>query len=276
MKRFLKLVDFEFNRFFKLYLVLIGITILLQMIGVIFLSRKYLKRANELIYGELLSKSDFIQQYGTMSFFKITQTAWFMGPIVLCAVTLMIYVFFIWYRDWLGKNTFSYRLLMLPTARSNIYLAKATTIILFILGLVTLQLLLLPVESQVLQWMVPNEFRTDLTVTEITNFFFLNLLFPKTFIEFILYYGSGMVAVFIVFTAILLERSFRLKGVFFGILYCAASLLVFFAPMLVDVFLLNSYFYPLELFFLELGTGLIVLAGAIWAGNFLIKNKVRV
>ena len=34
MNRYLKLVNFEFNRFLKLYLVLIGITILSQIIGV--------------------------------------------------------------------------------------------------------------------------------------------------------------------------------------------------------------------------------------------------
>lgn len=276
MKRYLKLVNFEFNRFLKLYLVLIGITILVQMIGVIFESRKYLSRANELIYEELMPKSDFIEQYGTMSFFNISQTAWFMGPIVLCGVILMIYVFFIWYRDWLGKNTFSYRLLVLPTARINVYLAKATTILLFILGFIALQLILMPVESQVLQWMVPNEFRTDLSVTEITSIYYLTILFPKTFIEFILYYGGGMAAVFIVFTAILFERSLRLKGVFYGILYIAVSLLIFLAPILINAFILKNYFYPIELFFMELGTGIIVLAGAIWTGNFLIKNKVRV
>ena len=86
---------------------------------------------------------------------------------MLCVVVLIIYVFFIWYRDWLGKNTFSYRLFMLPTARIHVYLAKATTILLFVLGLVALQLLLLPVESQVLQWMVPNEFRTDLSINKL-------------------------------------------------------------------------------------------------------------
>ena len=40
---------------------------------------------------------------------------------------------------------------MLPTARINVYLAKATTILLFVFGLVALQLLLLPVEGQVIQ-----------------------------------------------------------------------------------------------------------------------------
>ena len=33
MKRYLKLVNFEFNRFLKLYLVLIGITILSKSLG---------------------------------------------------------------------------------------------------------------------------------------------------------------------------------------------------------------------------------------------------
>ena len=63
----------------------------------------------------------------------------------------------------------------------NVYLAKATTILLYVLGLVALQLLLLPVESQVLQWMVPSEFRTDLSINEITNFHDLRILFPKHF-----------------------------------------------------------------------------------------------
>ena len=157
----------------------------------------------------------------------------------LWLLLLMIYVFFIWYRDWFGKNTFSYRLLMLPTARINIYLAKATTILLYVLGLVALQLLLLPVEGQVLQWMVPSEFRTDLSINEITNFQDLRIFFPNTFIEFILYYGGGMAAVFIVFTAILFERSFRIKGIIYGVLYCAASLLSFFAPILMNEFILG-------------------------------------
>ena len=71
-------------------------------------------------------------------------------------------------------------------------------------------------------------------LTEITNFHDLSIFFPNTFIEFVLYYGGGMAAVFIVFTAILFERSFRIKGIIYGVLYCAASLFFFFAPILVE------------------------------------------
>ena len=70
MSRYLKLVNFEFNRFFKLYLVLIGMTILLQIMGVIVVSRKYLNVANELIYKELMLKSEFIEQLWHNVLFK--------------------------------------------------------------------------------------------------------------------------------------------------------------------------------------------------------------
>ena len=223
-----------------------------------------------------MKKSDFIESYGTISFFNFSQTGWFLGPIAIGAVILGIYVFFIWYRDWFGKNTFSYRLLVLPTARINVYFAKATTILLLVLGLIALQLVLIPIENQVLKWMVPSEFRTDLSVNQITGIFFLAIIFPKSFIEFILYYGAGMATVFTVFTAILFERSYRLKGIFFGIVYLALSFVVFLSPLLVDEFILNQYFYPFELLILQIGTGLLVVAGAIWIGNVLINKKIRV
>lgn len=276
MNRFLKLVNFEFNRFLKLYLVLIGITIFSQIMGVIIESRKYLNKANESIYKELMPKNEFIEQFGTLSFAKIAHTPLFLGPIAICVVVLSIYVFFIWYRDWFGKNTFIYRLLMLPTERIHLYLAKATTILLFILGLVAVQLLLLPLESQVLKWMVPNEFRTDLSVYDITSINYLSILFPHSFIDFMLYYGMGMTAVCIVFTAILFERAYRIKGMIYGIMYCAFSLFIIISPLLINTFILGNYFYPIELFIIELITGLLVLAVAIWTGNFLINKKVRV
>ncbi|MEH6954216.1 hypothetical protein [Neobacillus drentensis] len=276
MSRYLKLVNFEFNRFWKLYIVLIGITILSQLIGVTVVSRDYVNQANKMIYEESMPMSKFIEQNGTLSFHNISQTLWFMGPIGICLAVLIIYVFFIWYRDWLGKNTFIYRLLMLPTARLHIYLAKATTILLLTLGLVALQLLLFPIENQLLLRIVPNELLTNLSLYEIIKEPNLMIIFPNTFSEFILYYVGGMAAVFMVFTAILFERSFRIKGVFCGILYIGASILIFLAPILVNEFILGNYFYPLELFFMELATGLIVLMGAIWIGNFLITKKVRV
>ena len=70
MNRFLKLVHFEWSRFFKIYLVLIGITALFQIIAVITESKTYLNRANDLIYKELMPKAQFIEEYGPSHFLK--------------------------------------------------------------------------------------------------------------------------------------------------------------------------------------------------------------
>ncbi|MDX8366035.1 hypothetical protein [Cytobacillus sp. IB215665] len=277
MKRYMKLIDFEFNRFIKLYVVLMGLTFFSQMVGVIFQSRRYVNRANEQIYGNFIPMDVFLQENGTMSFLNISETLFFKAPILFAIVTLILCVFFIWYRDWFGKNTFSYRLLALPTARINLYLAKATTILLLILGLVAFQLLLLLIEGQVFQWIVPHEFRTDLTFIEITTQdTLLKNLIPTTFTEFLLYYGSGMTFVFIAFAVILFERSYHLKGVFYGIIYSGLCLFILLAPLLINKLVLNDYLYLKELFFVELGIGGIILVGSILIGHFLLKKKIMV
>jgi len=274
MNRYLKLVNFEFNRFFKLYLVLIGITIVTQIIGVIYDANKYLADANEAIYKDLMPKSQFIEARGLFSLLKLVESPWFLGPIAICATVLLIYVFFIWYRDWLGKNTFSYRLLMLPTSRLNIYLAKATTIVLFVLGLIALQLLLFLIEGHILKWIVPDEFRRDVLVYEITDQFLLNILYPGSFIDFLIHYGLGITGVFVIFTAILFERSYRFKGIIYGMVYVALSFVVLILPILINGFVLKNYFFVIEIFFMEVFCALLVLAGAILIGNYLIKNKI--
>ena len=224
MKSYLKLVNFEFNRFFKLYAVLLAITVVSQITGIIVTARSYVAKVNELVGKGVMPKGEFLEQYGRFSFYDFSQTLWFGGPVFLSITALLIYVFFIWYRDWIGKNTFSYRLFMLPVARIQIYLAKLTTILLCVFGLVGLQLLLFPAESKIIGWIVPAEFRMDLLVNEMAGYRFLATFFPSSFTEFVLYYGVGIGAVAVVFTAILFERCYRVKGIVYGLLFCPARL----------------------------------------------------
>jgi hypothetical protein len=277
MKNFLKLVNFEFNRIAKLFTVLLAITFIAQIVGVILQSRNYLNMANEKIYEEMMSKAQFLETFGQMSFLQIVRSMWFMGPIALCVAGVGFYIFLIWYRDWVGKNTFIYRLLMLPTTRLNIFYAKLTTIITMTLGLVAFQLLILPIEMLVMKGMVPDEFRTDMGVKEIvTSMPELTMIIPSSVVELFLYYGLGLLAVSILFTAILMERSFKWKGIFVGLLYSAVAVVVLILPLLLQEFVLNNFFYPIELFFLEIVMGLIVLAASIWVSGFLLKKKITV
>lgn len=277
MKNYLKLLNFEFNRSAKLFAILLGITLVIQVIGVIVLSNKYLNMANEKMYEEFMSKADFLSNFGQMSFLSVAGSVWFLGPIALCVAGVGFYIFIIWYRDWFGKNTFIYRLLMLPTTRLNIFYAKITNILLLTFGFVAFQLILIPLEATVLKWMVPKEFRVDLTVQEIISGMpGLSIFMPTSIFGVIVYYGAGFMVVSILFTAILMERSYKWKGIFAGIIYSLIAVAVFISPLFLQEFILNDFFYPMELFLMEIAMGIIVLAVSIWMSGFLLKKKITV
>ncbi|WP_156290307.1 hypothetical protein [Oceanobacillus salinisoli] len=279
MKNYLKLVDFELKRFINIYFVLIGLTIISQITGVILKSRDYLERANVAIYENSLSLEQFISQNGKLSIHQLLQTGWFMIPIALSAAALIFYCFLIWYRDWFGKNTFIYRLLMLPTARLNVFLAKATAIFLMVLGLVGIQLILLPIENTIFKSIIPVDLRMDMPLNEIINgagYGYLQILIPNSFVQFLINYGIGFMMVFILFTSILFERSFRIKGIIFGIVYYFVAVTVFLFPIMAEIYWGFGYLYPSEIFVLEIILGLLITVFSIWLSNYLINQKVTV
>lgn len=273
MKSYLKLVNFEVNRFFKLYLILVGLVIVAQLVGSVIVSKSYVHDVEQYLVENLLSKSEYVQNYASSPFSQYFGSAWFILPIALCIATLIIYVFFIWYRDWFGKNTFIYRLLMLPTKRINLYFSKLTAIMMFVLGLIALQIILVPIELTIIESIVPADLRKGIVWNEaFYQLSILSYLYPPTATEFILIYSIGLIFVAVVFTAILIERSYRLKGVFFAILYGVLSFVVFIAPLYLD----QKYFYPIEIFLMIVVTATIVLGSAIWIANRLLKYKIRV
>lgn len=277
MKNYLKLVNFEFNRIAKLFAVLLGVTFVIQIVGVIVQSRYYLNMANELIYEGMLSKVKFLENYGHMSLSQIVISMWFLVPILLCVAAVGFYIFLIWYRDWVGKNTFIYRLLMLPTTRLNIFFAKITTILIMTLGLVASQLIMLPIETLVMKSIVPKEFIMDITLNQIViSMPELRFIFPNSPIELVIFYGAGVLAVSIVFTAILMERSFKWRGIFAGLIYSAVAVGLTILPLLLNVIVFNGFFYTIELFVLEIIMGLLVLAGSILTCRFLLMKKITV
>ncbi|AVQ97881.1 hypothetical protein OBCHQ24_02035 [Oceanobacillus iheyensis] len=277
MMRYFKLVNFELGRFFKLYGVIIGITILSQLVGLWVVSNSYMERANYAMFEENLSPAQFVSDNGEMSLLVLTRTLWFLGPIALGAIALLFNIFFVWYRDWFGKNTFIYRLLMLPTARINVYLAKATSIFLMVLGLVAIQIVLLPVESVLLKWLVTRDFRLDLSPAEVVSGFReLMIILPAGIIDFILVYGAGIMVIFILFTAILFERSYRIKGIVFGAIYAALATGIFLSPLILEGIIGTNYLYPMELLVLEIILGLIVSAASIWVANYLLTKRITV
>ncbi|MCO0597085.1 hypothetical protein NGI46_06350 [Peribacillus butanolivorans] len=277
MMRYLKLVNFEINRFSKIYISLLLITLVSQFVGVIIGTKSSLNRAHDIMLEEKISEAAYVTNYGGIDFTHIANTLWFLGPIALSAVALVFYIFLIWYRDWFGKNTFIYRLLMLPTSRLSIYLSKATAIFLMVLGLIAFQIIILPMENALFNSYVPESLlNMEMSTSSIVKFNgVLNLIIPTTFTQFLLSYGAGLMVMSILFTAIMFERSFRIKGIILGLVYCGIAAALFLTPVFVmasDVF----YFYPGELVGILIALGIIVTGLSVWLGSWLLKNRVTV
>lgn len=273
----LKLTNFELNRFAKILAVLLGLVLIIQLIGTIDISNGYMSRVNNAIHFEGLSEEQAMSMYGMISYQQVTHSLWFTGPIFIGIASVLFYIFLIWYRDWFGKNTFIYRLLMLPTERINLYLAKLTTILLITFSFISTQIISILVDMQVMKMIVPQVFRIDYSIHEVLRSSLdTGILYPGTFTEFLLYYGAGVVAVAILFTAILFERCFRLMGIVLGALYVVVAGILVFAPLLFAPTMLNNYFFTDELIQWTIVCALITLAGSVAISAYLLRKKIRV
>ncbi|MDQ0878295.1 hypothetical protein QFZ77_006954 [Paenibacillus sp. V4I3] len=277
MNRYGKLLNWEIVRFSKFYGALLVITLFSQFFGIWLEANSYMNRAEEMMDRNSISAVQYAAQYGKTSITNGYSSIWIEGSISLCAASLLLYIFLIWYKEWFGKSTFAYRLLMLPTSRMNVYLAKLSTIVLFVLGLIAFQLMLVPIHISVFDAMIPGEFRQDVPIPELIHHHpLLKMLAPKYFIEFVLYYGAGAMGVVVLFTAILLERSFRYKGIAAGILYSVAALLLILLPVIIAEVWVRNYLFPSEVLLLQIIIGICITGLSLWFSSYLLRKKVTI
>ncbi|QHW30365.1 hypothetical protein GZH47_05580 [Paenibacillus rhizovicinus] len=279
MNRYLKLVHWEITRFWKMLAALVLLTIVLQCAGIVYETKKYVNQVDADMFTSHSTIAAYVKDNGKLSFMQMVGRAglWMYAPVALCIGGIALYIFLIWYKEWYGKNAFVYRLLMLPTARRNIYFAKLTAILLFVLALVAVQLILLPIERSLFMSTGGNELFVSSNIYDlIANNRFFTALVPNTFTDFVIYYGAGTIAVLICFTVVLMERSYRLKGIGAAILYILAVFLFMGIPFWLPGNLPATYFYTNELIGIEAALGVIVAAVTVWLGLQLITKKITV
>ncbi|GLO64845.1 hypothetical protein M3E13_14185 [Oceanobacillus kimchii] len=274
MSNFGKLVNFEFRRFLPIFLPLVGILVLSQVIGAIVFSMRYLSDMERYLIQGQRTTEDFILEFGKLSMMEVVNSIYFMGPIGVAVVSLLIYLLFIWYRDWIGKNTFAYRLLTLPTNRLNLFFSKASTIFIFIFGFITIQLIMMPILQFILKLFVPVDYRLDMALGAMVQAnYFLSILLPQTISGFFIHYGLGIVFTIGIFTMVLLERSYRLIGIGFAFLYAIIVCTFIFTPYYFQYFF---HLYTHEAFWLETSVMIIISVLSIWLSSHLLNNKIRV
>ncbi|HIW33906.1 MAG TPA: hypothetical protein IAA29_14080 [Candidatus Paenibacillus intestinavium] len=274
MKHYLKLVHFEIIRFRYILLALMALTAVLEIGSVIYYT-------NDALTIRAVDTSYIRNDYELISFSFILANGqfWFKLSMLISIIIIGVYIFVIWYRDWFGRSTFIYRLLMLPTARFHIYLAKATAILTFIFSLLSFQIILFWIQKLIFNSIVPSHIIKPSYFSEhfMTIRFFLTIL-PHQFEQFIISYGLGTIIMLTIFTAILLERSFRKIGLLYAASYIAICSVIILLPHVIAAFddEIISLFYPNELFVIQLFCCVIVLLANVSIGHYLINRKITV
>ncbi|MDG0793724.1 hypothetical protein OMP38_25005 [Cohnella ginsengisoli] len=210
------------------------------------------------------------QSYSFADVIGNTQGGFALGIFIPVAV-LVAYVLVIWYRDWFGRHPFAFRQLMLPGGRIPLYFAKLTAIFLFVFSMLALQLVAMAILKLEYAMVTPellkepSRFTDAMYASEI-----FKLLLPLHFSQFLTNYGMGFLGVLLVFAGILLERSYRIRGIVLAALYLALNItLLVLASMSNELSL-----YPSETIAVCLTIFGLEVAGAIWLSLKLITRKI--
>ena len=143
--------------------------------------------------------------------------------VLLC----LLYSLVIWYRDYFSKSKTIATLLMLPQKRFNIYISKFLTVIMMIFGIIASQFLFWFIDLVIIKIILNvntegflNVFKTMLVQQNMIS----NLVFNQP-IDFMMVDILGVIlAVTVLFTGVIIERSFRKIGVVLGSIYVVASI----------------------------------------------------
>ncbi|MDN6196207.1 MAG: hypothetical protein L0I93_06940, partial [Atopostipes suicloacalis] len=242
LKDFIQLTNFEFERMSKFLFGLMGFTLITNLIAYIYLPFQYMRNVNEYMTSNSATIKEALEIFPLFSFYDLTNSLWIIGPILIGISGLLFYAVFTWYREWLGKNTFAYRLFMLPISRMTIFFSKLVNIFIGIFALIASQMISLGMGYPIVAMIVDQDFLSNLSLIESVRMnmgFHYFLPFQPSF--FLAVNGAGLVFLILLFTFILLERSFGIKGIIFGIVYAIFSVLIILFPLFISNLFKNYY-----------------------------------
>src|SRR5699024_5674337 len=129
----------------------------------------------------------------------------------------------------------------------------------------------------VIQLIIPAMYRSHLAPIEIVKTSNLMTVLPPDWLLFIFAYAIGVLCVMVLFTFILLERSYKLVGIAIGALYIAFVLFITIGSFVIQLMLFNElYFYPGELVLFYLVMWLVLITITFYWNRKLMKNKITV
>ena len=229
MNNILTLYDMEFKRIYKIYFTLIGILLASNIGATLFSIYNMSSRAsdtegNPITMNVLKSEKGikYIYEYLIGDLASITKMV-----VAFSVLLCLLYSLVIWYRDYFSKSKTIATLLMLPQKRFNIYISKFLTVIMMIFGIIASQFLFWFIDLVIIKIILNvntegflNVFKTMLVQQNMIS----NLVFNQP-IDFMMVDILGVIlAVTVLFTGVIIERSFRKIGVVLGSIYVVASI----------------------------------------------------
>lgn len=278
LKDLLKLTNFEFERMSKFIFGLMGFVLVINLAGYLYVPFRYMSKVNQFMTSNSASLEQAVESFEIFSFAGMLNTFWIAGPIAVGISGLLFYAVFTWYREWLGKNTFAYRLLTLPIARMNIYFSKLMTIFIGIFSLLATQMLSFAIGYPIVSMIIKRPLLSDLSLLEAvnTNVTF-QFLFPFRPWFFLAINGIGLVFLMVLFTFILMERSYGIKGIIMGVVYAAISFMTVLFPFSIPNIFRNYYIlYESEMILIGIIAFTIVGMISIFVSSHLLNKKITV
>ncbi len=257
----LTLYDMEFKRIYKIYFALIGI-LFASNIGVTLFSIYSVSAGSLDEHGNIINMSILRSSEGMkyINSYVISELASITKFIMAFAVLLcLLYSLVIWYRDYFSKSKTIATLLMLPQKRFNIYISKLITVIMMIFGIMSIQFLFWFIDLVIVKVILNvnvdgfiNVFKTILGSQNRIS----NLIFAQP-IDFIMINTLGVIlAVTVIFTGVMIERSYRKIGPVLGSIYIVACIMIYIATITnygnyTDVLLKTHLLYYIVVFLIS-------------------------
>lgn len=261
MNNILTLYDMEFKRVYKIYFALIGI-LFASNIGVTLFSIYSVSAGSLDEHGNIINMSILRSSEGMkyINSYVISELASITEFIMAFAVLLcLLYSLVIWYRDYFSKSKTIATLLMLPQKRFNIYISKLITVIMMIFGIMSIQFLFWFIDLVIVKVILNvnvdgfiNVFKTILGSQNRIS----NLIFAQP-IDFIMINTLGVIlAVTVIFTGVMIERSYRKIGPVLGSIYIVACIMIYIATITnygnyTDVLLKTHLLYYIVVFLIS-------------------------
>ncbi|EPE62922.1 putative membrane protein [Exiguobacterium sp. S17] len=262
----LKLLGWEVERATKPYLILITLLLATQFAWLGFFLWSETNMYEEL---RRTGTPDYVLLFGNY----IGGTAYILS-IGLAIAAMLLYSFWIWYRDFQGRGTFMMRLLLLPQQRTFVFGAKLATMLLMILGLFSVQWIALKLQYIAFSgWFDSQMIPMRGSFEQAIGFDgALSVMFPASVFNFFIHQLLIGLVILFIFTFVLIERSLWQRTIWAPALAILILTGVIAVPVIGYLFIESRLIYDETLLFI--GCMLLGLSCVtIWTSRrFLTKN----